>query len=358
MYRQNIYYLEEKQHASERLFAVVVMTLFSFILLGQSKGEIAEKAFLTGFALLALTIFSILHFYFISTYPNKLVAIRKTFLIVADLGVLTFLIIINGAIGIFLLPLYILTVMRAGLSFGVSYFYMSLLLAGALWVIILAYSPYWESHSDVIASFAITTMLIPLFYINFIARIHEENDELTQTLNDVSYDANYDELTGAANRKQYKRTIMDLVHEKEPFVLLFIDLNKFKAINDTYGHHIGDEVLKAVARKLLENIDEDDFLARLGGDEFVIITKRKKIFIDKFLEKLEQNVIGRYHIGSLVIPIELSIGVSYYPDDSNTVMMLSKYADEAMYMAKKSKERYHYYYHEIKNRKQKVRFSE
>jgi len=81
-------------------------------------------------------------------------------------------------------------------------------------------------------------------------------------------------LTGVANRKQYKDTMMDLIHEKEPFALLFIDLNKFKAINDTHGHHVGDEVLKEVARRLSENIDDDDFLARLGGDEFVIITKR------------------------------------------------------------------------------------
>lgn len=350
MLTQNIYYQEERKHASDRFLALVVLTLLAFVLSGQSSGDIAEKSVLTGFVLLVLTIFSIVHFYFISSYPNKLVTLRKNFLIFADLGVLTFLIITYGEVGLFLLPLYILIVMRSGLSFGVSFFYSSLMFAGASWLVLLTYSPYWKSHSDIIATFAMTTFLIPLFYLKFITRVHEENNELAQTLNNVSYDANYDELTGVANRKQYKDTMMDLIHEKEPFALLFIDLNKFKAINDTHGHHVGDEVLKEVARRLSENIDEDDFLARLGGDEFVIITKRKKVYMDKFLAKLERNVIGRHKVGSLIVPIELSIGVSFYPDDNHTAMMLAKYADEAMYMAKKSEERYHYFYHEISDK--------
>ncbi len=347
MLTQNIYYQEERKYASDRFLVLVVLTLLAFVVSGQTNGALAEKSVLTGFVLLVLTLASIAHFYFISIRPNSFVSIRKNLLVFADLGVLTFLIITYGETGLFLLPLYILIVMRSGLSFGVSFFYSSLLFAGASWIALMLYSPYWKAHSDIIATFAMTTFLIPMFYLKFIIRVHEENKELTQTLNDVSYDANYDELTGVANRKQYKETMMEMIHNKEPFALLFIDLNKFKAINDTHGHHVGDEVLKEVARRLSENIDEDDFIARLGGDEFVIITKRKKVYMDKFLAKLERNVIGRHKVGSLIVPIELSIGVSFYPDDNHTAMMLGKYADEAMYMAKKDEERYHYFYHEI-----------
>ncbi len=347
MLTQNIYYQEERKYASDRFLALVVLTLLAFVLSGQSSGVMAEKSVLTGFVLLALTLFSMAHYYFISAYPSTLVTVRKNLLIASDLAVLTFLIITYGEIGLFLLPLYILIVMRSGLSFGISFFYSSLLFAGASWVALLTYSSYWQAHSDIIATFAITTFLIPFFYLRVITRVHEENHELTQTLNDVSYDANYDELTGVANRKQYKDKMMELLHEKEPFSLLFIDLNKFKAINDTHGHHIGDEVLKEVARRLSENIDKDDFIARLGGDEFVIITKRKKVYMDKFIAKLERNVIGRHKVGSLIVPIELSIGISFYPEDNHSAMLLAKYADEAMYRAKKDEERYHYFYHEI-----------
>jgi len=349
MLTQNIYYQEERKYASDRFLVLVVLTLLAFILSGQSSGSVAEKSVLTGFVLLALTFFSMMHYYFISTYPSALVSVRKNLLIFSDLAVLTFLIITYGETGLFLLPLYILIVMRSGLSFGLSFFYSSLLFAGASFVVLITYSSYWKVHSDIIATFAITTFLMPFFYLRIFIRVDEENRELAQTLNDVSSDANYDELTGAANRKQYKEKMLKLLHNKTPFALLFIDLNKFKAINDTHGHHVGDEVLKEVARRLSENIDKDDFIARLGGDEFVIITTRKKVYMEKFIAKLERNVIGRHKVGSLIVPIELSIGISFYPEDNHGAMLLAKYADEAMYRAKKDEERYHYFYHEIRD---------
>jgi len=347
MLTENIYYQEERKYVSDRFIGLIIFALVAFILSGQSSGEFFEKTLFTGFILLALILFSVLHYYFINTFPTKWIGFRKYLLIIADLSVLTYLIISFDETGLFFLPIYILIVMRSGLSFGVSFFYSCLGLAGVSWLALITYSSYWEAHRDVVATFAITTFLLPLFYLKFIMRVHEENHELTQTLNDVSYDANYDELTGIANRKYYKETIEELLDEKVPFALLFIDLNKFKVINDTHGHHIGDEVLKEVARRLSESIDEDDFLARLGGDEFAIITKRKKIYMEKFVARLEQVVIGRHKMGSIVVPIELSIGISFYPDDSQSIMMLSKFADEAMYHAKKAVGRYHCFYHEL-----------
>jgi diguanylate cyclase (GGDEF)-like protein len=347
MLTQNIYYQEERKYASERFVAIVVLTLLAFVVAGQTNDVLAEKVVLSGFILLVLLIFSVVHYYFISTFPGTMVSIRKNALILADLGVLTYLIISFESNGLFLFPFYILIVMRSGLSFGTGFFYSGLILAGISWVALLLYSPYWEEHSDIIATFAMTTLLMPMFYLKFIDRIHEENHELSQSLNEPDFEVSYDELTGVPNRKQYKERMMELIHEKEPFALLFFDLNKFKAINDTHGHHVGDEVLKEVARRLSENLEGDDFLARLGGDEFVIITKRDRAYMDKFLAKLKRSVIGRHKVGNIYVPIELSIGVSYFPDDNRTAVMLAKFADEAMYTAKKDPERCHYYYHEL-----------
>jgi len=183
--------------------------------------------------------------------------------------------------------------------------------------------------------FGLTTMLVVIFFQRFILSLDRENMMLTETLNEVTIDASSDELTGIANRKEYKETMMELIHAHEPF------------INDTHGHHVGDEVLKEVARRLVENCEEEDFVARLGGDEFAIITKRKKMYMDKFIAKLERNVIGRHKVGSIIVPIELSIGIAYFPDDTKTAMMLGKYADEAMYAAKRDADRYHYFYNEL-----------
>ncbi len=348
MLTKNIYYQEERKYANDRFLVLVVLTLFAFVFSEQGSKEMIEKSMLSGFILLALTLFSILHYYFIATFPSALVALRKNLLIFLDLAVLTYLIIVFENAGLFLLPLYILIVMRSGSSFGISFFYSSLLFAVLSWATLLIYSPYWLAHYDIVATFAVTTFLIPLFYLRIITEIHAENHELTQTLNEVTYDANYDDLTGAANRKQYKEKMMEMLRNKEAFSLLFIDLNKFKAINDTHGHYAGDEILKEVARRILDNIERDDFFARLGGDEFVIITTRKKAYMKKFVAKLEHNVIGRHRVGNLFIPIELSIGISFYPEDSQSAMFLARYADEAMYKAKKDPHRYYYFYQELR----------
>jgi diguanylate cyclase (GGDEF)-like protein len=344
---QNIYYQEERKHASERFIVLVVLTLVAFVLSGQSNGVLAEQAVLSGFVLLVVDLFSIVHYYFIASFPNKLVEIRKGILVLIDISLVTFFIILFGANGIYLLPLYIVIVMRAGLDFGVTFFYASLLLSAVSWFVLYAYSSYWQAHTDILVTFAIATILMPLFYLKFIISVHEENVELGQTLSEVVHDDSHDELTGLANRKEFKEKIVELLQSKTPFTLLFIDVDKLQAINDTHGQHVGDEVLKEVARRLTEYIDEEDFIARLSGDDFAIITTREKIYFEKFLVKLERNVIGRHKVGGLIVPIELNIGISHYPEDAENAMMLSKYADEAMRKASEDHERYHYFYHEI-----------
>ena len=347
MLSQNIYYQEEKKNATGRLSVLLIITFFSFIFYEQTNGEMATKMLFVSLVLGSLTFLSLLHYMLLIRKPYTLVSVRKNFLIFMDLLVLTFLISLFENQGLFLFPLYILIVMRSGLSFGIEYFYTSIVLASISWILLLIYSPYWKVHNDIIATFAMTTFLIPLFYLKFITRVHEKNDELSEILTHTEYDANYDALTGIANRKMYKEFMQKSLKERAFFALLFIDLNKFKAINDTFGHHIGDSVLQEVARRLLSAIDNDDFLARLGGDEFVIVTKRKKVFMEKFIEKLEQNVIGKHITEGVTVPIELSIGISFFPDDSSDEMLLSKYADDAMYIAKKKQNSYHQFYNEI-----------
>jgi diguanylate cyclase (GGDEF)-like protein len=347
MLSQNIYYQEERKHASERFIVLVVLTLVAFVLSGQSNGEIAEKAVLSGFVLLAVDLFSIAHYYFIGNYPGSMVDIRKHLLLLIDVALLTFFVLVFGENGIFLLPLYTVVVMRAGLDFGVPFFYTSLFLTAVSWFVLYAYSPYWQTHTDILAAFAIATVLMPLFYLKYIISIHEENTEIGQDLVEVEHNESHDELTGVASRKEFKDTLVSLLHEKKPFTLMFIDVDKLQAVNDTHGKHIGDELLKEVARRLNEQIDDEDFLARLGGDDFALITPRDKIYFEKFLAKLERNVIGRHKIGSIIVPVELNIGISRYPEDAENAMMLGKYADEAMKAAQKNKERYHYFHHEI-----------
>jgi len=355
--QSNFYYQEERQYGGVRLTILFILTFFSIILFEQVDIQMAEKMFFVKVVLVGMLLISMLHYLFILRKPHTLIISRKVMLILLDLSVLTFFISIFEQNGLFLLPLYIVIVMQNGLSFGIAYFYASIALASVSWVLLLLYSPYWREENEIIATFAMTTFLIPLFYLKFIGKVHEKNDELSEILSTTKHDANHDILTGLPNRKRYKEEINKIIKSKEFFALLFIDLNKFKAINDTYGHDVGDSVLQEVSKRLLSIMGKKDFLVRLGGDEFVIITRRKKIFLDKFIEKLEQTAIGDHAIHDVTVFIELSMGISLYPDDikgstlqnGGVEATLVRFADEAMYIAKKKPNTYHMLYSNIKS---------
>jgi len=344
---KNIYYVEEKKHAVNRLIFLVVLTFLSFVFFERTGNEIIPNLFLSSVVLGSLVFVSFLHYAFIVRYPHRLIVYRKSLLIILDIFVLTLLVILYEQYGIYFLPLYAWIVMWSGSSFGIGYFYISIVTVAVAGISLLLYSSYWLTHYDILLAFAITTFLLPRFFLKDMVRIHEQNEKLTQELTTTEVDANTDTLTGIANRKVYKEEMKKALKSREFFALLFIDLNKFKAINDTHGHDVGDEVLREVTRRLSHYLGEEDFLARLGGDEFVIITKRKKVFLPKFIKKLEDGVIGQHKIDDIIVNIYLSIGISMCPDDNKTEMLLSKYADEAMYAAKKKRGTYHVFYKDI-----------
>jgi diguanylate cyclase (GGDEF)-like protein len=198
-----------------------------------------------------------------------------------------------------------------------------------------------------LGAFALSTIVVPFFFLRHFIEMHRENYELEESLEDVEVDDTYDALTGLLNRKGYKTRIKTLMQERRPFSLLFIDIDKFTAINEKYGREVGDQVLKEVARRISEYLEGDDVLARLGADEFALITTRDKVYLDKLLAKLERNVTGRFKTGKVIVPIELAIGVSLYPEDGHNAMLLGKHADIALFAAQRDKERYHYYYREL-----------
>jgi diguanylate cyclase (GGDEF)-like protein len=347
MERKSSNYIQEKQHALSHLFLVLSFTVGIFVLLNFGTIKTTPEYFFLKFLFVAASLFSLLHYTLILTFSHTMVHLRKFVLISVDLTILTISIIILENNGIFLLPFYVLIVMESGVSFGFVYFYFTAFLAIVSWILLLVYSAYWLAHEKIIITFVIMTFLIPLVYLKQMRKMHKIQESLHESLISTNHDANYDSLTGLANRKQYDMYVKKLLKKKEFFALLFIDLNKFKAINDTHGHDAGDEVLIEVARRLNKSIDEEDILIRLGGDEFVILTTRKKAFLSKFLHKIEATTIGRHQIGRVSVLIELSIGISTFPDDSKSETFLRKYADEAMYVAKKTDGEYHIFYSDL-----------
>jgi diguanylate cyclase (GGDEF)-like protein len=134
-----------------------------------------------------------------------------------------------------------------------------------------------------------------------------------------------------------KQAISEAKRNNYKLAILFLDLNKFKDINDTYGHETGDQLLKAVAKRFKNSVREEDTVARLGGDEFAIIINEMKDKNDliKISEKLIQNTQQTLTINNHRITPSTSIGISIYPDHAKDEEALLRYADQAMYKAKK-----------------------
>ena len=152
--------------------------------------------------------------------------------------------------------------------------------------------------------------------------------------------ANFDPLTQLPNRRMFREQLEQEIRKAQrngaSLALFFIDLDHFKEINDTLGHHVGDELLVEAAKRIMSCVRESDIVARLGGDEFTVILGELS---DKTrIEQAAQNVIARlaepFQLGGEVAYVSASVGITLYPDDTDSAHNLIKHADQAMYEAK------------------------
>ena len=162
--------------------------------------------------------------------------------------------------------------------------------------------------------------------------------------------ANYDMLTDLPNRRMvYDRMSEDIKkirRDKKRLAVLFIDIDRFKEVNDTLGHEIGDILLKEAAQRMMNCVRESDIIGRLGGDEFVIILNDLDDIncVGQIANNLLDNLAAPYHLDIEMIYISASIGITIYPEDATDAATLLKNADQAMYAAKRQgRNRFHYY---------------
>ena len=162
-----------------------------------------------------------------------------------------------------------------------------------------------------------------------------------------------DPLTGLANRNQYQQRLLEAVKYaqrfKTQFSLLLLDLDKFKPVNDTYGHPAGDALLQQVAKVLINSCREVDTVARLGGDEFAIILSGINTLEDAAIpaKKLIDKLSLPFVIEKNNIQIGTSIGISNYPNDSTDIEELQRMADQALYISKQEGRNTYRFYSEI-----------
>lgn len=182
-----------------------------------------------------------------------------------------------------------------------------------------------------------------------IKRFVRMSDIVYERTRKLNFQASHDHLTGVLNRTELKPALKHAIHlcsEKNKLAVIFIDIDKFKQLNDEYGHLIGDQILIETAKRITSSVRADDDVYRYGGDEFVIVTHNiaKSRFIDAMIDHLLECFNHPFMLEQHTINISISIGVALAPDHSTEYKQLLELADLAMYKSKRRpKKSYHIY---------------
>jgi len=209
--------------------------------------------------------------------------------------------------------------------------------------------------------FIVVGMLIYYIYVvNYKKFIEKQNqlleinvanktEELQEKNEMMKHQAEHDHLTQLPNRLLFldrlKQALKHAKREKERVSVLFLDLDRFKEVNDTYGHEVGDKLLQQVTKRLIKDRRAEDTVARLGGDEFtLLLLNEDKDGIIHLVNLIMERMRKPFYINNLELYTTFSIGISSFPEDGSNHDELLRNADIAMYQAKESgKNNYHFY---------------
>lgn len=193
-------------------------------------------------------------------------------------------------------------------------------------------SPQWLALNTVRDEQGIPSHIIALF-VDITERMEQEEK--------IRHLAHHDALTGLPNRllfdERLRMSLEQAARHNQRVALLYIDLDRFKNINDSLGHHVGDGLLQSVAQRLSEAIRGGDTVCRQGGDEFVVIlndvmdVKEVAQIVERRLIPL---ILKTHHVCDIVLHISCSVGIAVYPEDASSIEELMRNADAAMYTAK------------------------
>lgn len=190
---------------------------------------------------------------------------------------------------------------------------------------------------------AVMSLLSSMIVVAFLRVNHRSKILQLENQNRLWYLANHDTLTGLPNRllllDRLHQLLARALRQGNNLAVIFLDVDDFKIINDTYGHDVGDQVLRFVAERLQTAIRTEDTVARMSGDEFIILIENveSRASLESVKHKIEQKLSAGMSIAGEQIHVRTSIGVAMFPDDGGTPEALIKKADIGMYADKKDK---------------------
>jgi diguanylate cyclase (GGDEF)-like protein len=240
-----------------------------------------------------------------------------------------------------------------GLRGGISWLGLTLVLCMATYYsakLNVGYTQYLQNE-EVTQAMYILMQFVLVMFVGAVLIVYETlngllRDELQAEKMKLEHWASHDDLTGVPNRFEFFRRLKAHISEAEERAqnvgIVYIDLDGFKPINDTHGHHMGDEALRAVAERLDRVLRLSDTTARLGGDEFALILPGIRVpdDVETIMPKILQAIREPIYVDGTELVVHASCGVAIYPNHSNDYNDLCRYADAAMYRAKDKKNAY------------------
>lgn len=190
--------------------------------------------------------------------------------------------------------------------------------------------------------FITKSLYLQFEHANTLVELSSAKEQLEHTNKRLQQEATHDPLTHVANRHLFEIIFQDAINqaarEKQHLALLYLDLDKFKEVNDTYGHHAGDQLLLVVIARIKNILRDNDTVARVGGDELTIILENATHFetVAEIAERICQSVAKPIKIDNNEVQVSVSIGVSMYPADGTDIKTLIEVADKAMYFVKEN----------------------
>jgi len=232
---------------------------------------------------LFMFLLSIFHIVMIRKFPYLFQKQRIIFMSFIEIWATVYVMYLVGPLSAYFPVLFLWYCVGYGARYGEKIGFITYGMVLIAWLVLLDNSPFWIQNKAVGLGWLVAYMVIPLYFFKLLQKLHTKAKE-------ADYKATHDHLTDLTNRFMFDEILQQYIKEakEKEFALIFVDLDGFKEINDSFGHLIGDKVLVEASRRIEE---VSDFTSRLGGDEFVsIITYKNRQELTKHLDNLLQNL--------------------------------------------------------------------
>jgi diguanylate cyclase (GGDEF)-like protein len=316
-------------------FLVVVLVIYCV--------DAAPGALTSLHAATAYSLFGVIWLYIISIEILSK-TVRRCLAVVLDIGIWSVGLYGDSA------PIYALTIwvplsvsMGNGLRYSASYGYGSALVSAVFASAAFTFSAYWRNLPLVALGVFLTIVIMPFYAFLLTQRVSEEREAIRKRTAELEMAASTDGLTGALNRAGIYRSIENALSNRDllsPYAaVMMVDLDGFKAVNDTAGHGAGDQILREVADAMKCTIRHSDILGRLGGDEFLVAMFKVHSIDDALViaQKIIDQVAAIRVTGHPALSLGASIGISMVSAHEKVGMgEIIHEADQSMYISKRS----------------------